>query len=326
MRSAIDGFLELSVFGSFSRLGILIRRKIFDWTSVSDWSLVGKTILVTGPTSGLGRVTAVALARLGARVILVGRSVERLGQVHDYLVAAHGEDRFPIVVADMGSLASVRAAVTEILEREARLDLIVDNAGGIFLERTMSPDGIEATFAISVVGPFALVDGLLPLMERTGGGRIIAVTSGGMYTQALDLDDLGSQRVAYTGALAYARAKRAQTALVRERARRLALSGSSVTINAMHPGWADTPGLADTLPTFHRLMGSFLRSPEEGADTIVWLAADPAAARLSGGLFLDRRPRPFDRVPTTRVSAADRRRLWDAVAGLAGISSGAPAD
>lgn len=326
MRSLVDGFLELTVFGSFSRFGILIRRQLFDWTSVSDGSLVGKTILVTGPTSGLGRVTAVALARLGARVVLVGRSAERLGQVRDDLVAAHGEDRFPVVVADMGSLVSVRAAVAEILEREARLDGIVDNAGAIFLERTMSADGIEATFAISVVGPFALVEGLLPLMERTGGGRIIAVTSGGMYTQALDLDDLGSQHVAYTGALAYARAKRAQTALVRERARRLALRGSSVTINAMHPGWADTPGLADTLPTFHRLMGPFLRSPEEGADTIVWLAADPAAAGLSGGLFLDRRPRPFDRVPTTRMTAADRRRLWDAVAGLAGIDPAAAPD
>lgn len=326
MRSLIDGFLELTVFGSFSRFGIFVRRRIFDWTSASDGSLVGKTILVTGPTSGLGRVTAVAVARLGARVVLVGRSAERLGQVRDELVAAHGEDRFPIVVADMGSLAKVRAAVAKILEREARLDVIVDNAGAIFPERTMSPDGIEATFAISVVGPFALVDGLLPLMERTGGGRIIAVTSGGMYTQALDLDDLGSQRVAYTGALAYARAKRAQTALVRERARRLALRGSSVTINAMHPGWADTPGLADTLPTFHRLMAPLLRSPEEGADTIVWLAADPAAAGLSGGLFLDRRPRPFDRVPTTRVTAADRRRLWDAVAGLAGIGPGPTPD
>ncbi|MEO6207076.1 MAG: SDR family NAD(P)-dependent oxidoreductase [Candidatus Limnocylindrales bacterium] len=326
MRSLVDGFLELTVVGSFSRSGILIRRKLFDWTSLSDGSLAGTTILVTGPTSGLGRVTAVALARLGARVVLVGRSAERLGQVRDELVAAHGADRFPIAVADMGSLVSVRAAVAEILARETRLDVIVDNAGAIFLERTMSPDGIEATFATCVVGPFALIDGLLPLMERSGGGRIIAVTSGGMYAQALDLDDLGSQRVAYTGALAYARAKRAQTALVRERARRLALRGSSVTINAMHPGWADTPGLADTLPTFHRLMGPFLRSPEEGADTIIWLAADPAAGGLSGGLFLDRRPRPFDRVPTTRVTAADRRRLWDAVAGMAGIEPGPAPD
>ena len=326
VRSLIDGFLELTMIGSFSRFGILIRRKIFGWTSISDGSLAGRTILVTGPTSGLGRVTAAAVARLGARVVLVGRNAERLGQVRDDLVAAHGADRFPIILADMGSLQSVRAAVAEILEREARLDVIVDNAGAIFLERTISADGIEATFAISVVGPFALIDGLLPLMERTGGGRIIAVTSGGMYTQALDLDDLGSQRVAYTGALAYARAKRAQTVLVRERARRLALSGSSVTANAMHPGWADTPGLADTLPTFHRLMRPILRSPEEGADTIVWLAADPAAAGLSGGLFLDRRPRAFDRVPTTRVAAADRRRLWDAVANMAGVRPGAAAD
>jgi hypothetical protein len=102
----------------------------------------------------------------------------------------------------------------------------------------------------------------------------------------------------------------------------------------MHPGWADTPGLAATLPAFHRLMGPILRTPTEGADTIVWLAADPAAAGRSGGLFLDRRPRPFDRAPMTRLSAADRRRLWDLVVARTGASDplggtghpGAPAD
>ncbi len=135
-----------------------------------------------------------------------------------------------------------------------------------------------------VVGPFALIGGLRPLLERTGGARVISVTSGGMYTQALPLDDLGYASGAFSGPRAYARAKRAQTALVREWARRLAAAGSDVTINAMHPGWADTPGLADTLPGFYRFMGPLLRTPAEGADTIVWLASDAAAAgRRPGG-------------------------------------------
>jgi NAD(P)-dependent dehydrogenase (short-subunit alcohol dehydrogenase family) len=137
-----------------------------------------------------------------------------------------------------------------------------------------------------------------------------------MYTQKLDLDDLQLTAGTYVGPWAYARAKRAQVALVREWARRL--RGTGVTINAMHPGWADTPGLAETLPGFHRLMGPFLRTPAEGADTVVWLGADPAAAATSGALFLDRRRRPFDRVPGTRLSAADRGRLWDAVVKLSG--------
>jgi dehydrogenase/reductase SDR family protein 12 len=326
VKSLIDGFLELTVVGSFSRIGFQVRRRVFGWTPPPDGSLAGKTVLITGPTSGLGRATAEAVAALGARVVLVGRSAERLAMVRDALVATHGEDRFPIVIADMGSLASVRGAVAEVLEREARLDVIIDNAGAIFPERTVGPDGIEATFAILVVGPFALIDGLLPLMERTGDGRIVAITSGGMYTQALHLDDLGSERGEYTGALAYARAKRAQTALVRERARRLAAAASPITVNAMHPGWADTPGLADTLPAFYRFMGRWLRSPEEGADTIVWLAADPAAAGRNGELFLDRRARPFDRVPMTRVSATERRRLWDLVAEMADRGRPAPPD
>ena len=119
-----------------------------------------------------------------------------------------------------------------------------------------------------------------------------------------------------SGPRAYARAKRAQVALIREWARRLA--GSGVTFAAMHPGWADTPGLEESLPGFHRLMRPLLRTPADGVDTIVWLAADPDAADVTGRLFLDRRPRPFDRAPGTRLSAADRRRLWDRVVALTG--------
>jgi dehydrogenase/reductase SDR family protein 12 len=277
-------------------------------------------VLVTGPTSGLGRAAAEALAGLGARVILVGRSRERLALVRDALVAAHGEDRFPVVVADMGSLRSVRAAVTRVLETESRLDVLVDNAGAIFPERVEGPDGIEGTLATLVVGPFVLVSGLLPLLRRTGGARVVAVTSGGMYTQRLDLDDLQGASGVFSGPRAYARAKRAQVALVREWARRLgpADQAAGVTVNAMHPGWADTPGLAESLPAFHRLMGPLLRNPAEGVDTLVWLAAAPEGRARSGELFLDRRPRPFDRIPSTRLSAGDRRRLWDAVVALSG--------
>jgi NAD(P)-dependent dehydrogenase (short-subunit alcohol dehydrogenase family) len=172
------------------------------------------------------------------------------------------------------------------------------------------------------VGPFVLVSGLLPLLKRTGGARVVCVTSGGMYFQRLDLDDLESTSEPFSGPRAYARAKRAQVALVREWARRL--RGSGVTINAMHPGWADTPGLAEQLPGFYRAMGPVLRTPAEGVDTIAWLAADPAATARSGALYLDRRPRPFDRIPGTRLSAADRRRLWDMVVELSGASDPAP--
>jgi len=323
--AAIDALLELSIVASFTRLGPEVRRRLFRWTAPGPGALAGRTALVTGPTSGLGRAAADQLAALGARVILVGRNADRLGRVRDQLVAAHGEDRFPVVVADMGSLASVRAAARRITASEVRLDVLVDNAGAIMPARTEGPDGIEATLALLVVGPFVLVSELLPLLRATPGSRVIATTSGGMYTQALDLDDLQSANRPWSGALAYARAKRAQTALIREWARRLPDTG--VTFHAMHPGWADTPGLAETLPGFYRLMRPLLRTAAEGADTISWLATMPDARALNGRLILDRRPRPFDRVPWTRLSAADRRRLWDAVVGLSGAPdplAGAP--
>ena len=327
LTSLVDDALEVSIVGSFSQVGIMLRRSLFGWGPPPDGALVGRTALITGPTSGLGRATTDALASLGARVVLVGRSEERLVAVRDSLeaahgVAAHGEDRFPIVVADMGSLTSVRAAVSRILETEPRLDILVDNAGAIYPERREGPDGIEATLAVLVIGPFVLVSGLLPLLRDTAGARVISVTSGGMYSQKLVLDDLQSTAEPYSGPRAYARAKRAQVVLVREWARRL--RGTGVTINAMHPGWADTPGLAETLPGFYRAMRPVLRTPAQGADTIVWLAADPAAAAVSGALYLDRRPRPFDRIPGTRLSAADRRRLWDMVVGLSGAPDPAP--
>ncbi len=324
IRSLIDGVLELTVIGSFSRVGYQVRRHLFGWTAPPDRSLAGKTALVTGPTSGLGRVTADTFAALGARVILMSRSEDTLLRVRDELKAAHGEDRFPIVVTDMSSLDSVRAGVAAVLESESRLDILVDNAGTITPERRESEDGIEATFATMVVGPFVLLSGLRPLLESTGDARVVAVTSGGMYTQSLPLDDLQYTREPFSGPRAYARAKRAQAALVREWSRRLAAAGSDVRIDAMHPGWADTPGLAEMLPGFHRVMGPLLRTPREGADTIVWLGADAGAEGRSGQLYLDRRPRPFDRIRSTRLSAQDRRRLWDLVVGLSGSSDPLP--
>ena len=279
-------------------------------------------MLLTGVTSGLGRTAADQLARLGARLILAGRDAGKLRSVRDELVRAHGDDRFPTVVVDMASLASIREAVGEVLATEPRLDVVIDNAGAIFPTREVSPDGIEATLATMVVGPFSLVAGLMPVLEATPGARVLSVTSGGQYTQRLHLDDLQWTTEPWDGTRAYARAKRAQVVLMREWSRRI--PRDDIAFTAMHPGWADTPGLAASLPGFHRWMGPLLRSPAQGVDTMVWLAADPDAPDLAGRLVLDRRVRPFDRIPSTRTTPADRRRLWDEVVGLAGIEDPVP--
>ena len=324
LRTLLDDLLELVVVPSFGRPGYAIRRRLFAWEEPSAWSLVGRTLVLTGPTSGLGREAASAFARMGARLVLVGRDASRLDAVRDALEAETGNAAIITVIADMASLPSVRAAADEILAREPRIDVLVDNAGAIFAERQVTPDGIERTFATMVLGPFALLTRLAPRLGASPDGRVVAVTSGGMYTQALPLDDLMFERGEYEGARAYARAKRAQVALVREWARRLRPSG--VSVNAMHPGWADTPGLAASLPAFQQRLRPLLRTPAEGVDTILWLAASPEARGVTGRLFLDRRVRPFDRVPSTRVDADARQRLWSQVAAMAGEDDPAPSD
>jgi NAD(P)-dependent dehydrogenase (short-subunit alcohol dehydrogenase family) len=323
-RDVVDDLLEVTVVGSFSSIGYDVRSRMYGWQAPPPDALVGKTVLITGPTSGLGRTATDRLAALGARVVLVGRSEERLAEVRDALVAAHGDDRFPIVVADMASLESVRRAVDEVRASERRLDVLIDNAGAIFPERTTSPDGIEATLATMVVGPFVLESGLLPILRRTAGARVIAVTSGGQYAQGLDLDDLQSTSEPFSGTRAYARAKRAQVALIREWDRRLGRTGPA--FDAMHPGWADTPGLAASLPGFTSVMGPILRTAAEGVDTLIWLAAAGAGevGDRHGRLLLDRRVRPFDRIPSTRLDRVDRRRLWDLVVELSGSTDPAP--
>jgi NAD(P)-dependent dehydrogenase (short-subunit alcohol dehydrogenase family) len=314
-RSVVDDALEVSVVGSFSALGIRARRRLHAWQEPQPDALHGRTVVITGPTSGIGLAATKRFADLGARVVLVARDRSKLDALRTSLTERHAEDRFPAAVADMGELASVRKAAFEIAATEHRIDVVVDNAGAMFPERGESPDGIERTLAVMVVGPFAFVSGLLPVLWGTSGARVISVSSGGQYAQAVNLDDLEWRTEPFDGTRAYARAKRVQVAVMREWARR---TRGAVAFVAMHPGWADTPGLAASLPGFANLMGPILRSPDEGVDTLVWLATAADPSNVSGGFFHDRRSRPFDRVPWTRLRTEDRRRLWDLVVGLAG--------
>ena len=205
-RHVIDAVIELAVIPSFSAIGARVRRRLWGWTDPIPGALAGRTALVTGPTGGLGRATATALAALGARVLLLGRDQGKLDALRRDLTAATGEDRFPTVVADMSSLDDVRSAAAAIRGAHTQIDLLIDNAGSIVPRRTASPDGIEASMALMAVGPFALVAGLLPLLRASDDARVIAVTSGGMYTQAIDVDDLDGEAVDYSGPSFYARA------------------------------------------------------------------------------------------------------------------------
>jgi NAD(P)-dependent dehydrogenase (short-subunit alcohol dehydrogenase family) len=174
--------------------------------------------------------------------------------------------------------------------------------------RQLTADGLELTFATHVAGPHLLTRLLEPALRASTDGRVIFVSSGGMYTQRLSLDDLGWERRAYDGVTAYAQTKRMQVVLAAQWAERLA--GSAATAAAMHPGWADTASVRTSLPRFHRLLRPVLRSAEEGADTIVWLAARRPAPTPRGAFWFDRVARTTYYLPWTREDAPTRDALW----------------
>jgi dehydrogenase/reductase SDR family member 12 len=311
----VDETIEALVLPSFTRIGYDVRRRLFDWEPLERFSMEGRVVAVTGATSGLGELTATTLARLGARVLVLGRSERKANDTRDRIRRETGSDDVDIYVVDMSDIGAVRKVAAEIRSAEPRLDVLVHNAGALLNDRQTSVDGYEMTFATMVLGPFVLTPELLPLLAQGDDARVITVTSGGMYTQPLHVDDLQITQAPYRGTVAYARAKRAQVVLTRLWAKKH--RGSSVVFHAMHPGWADTPGLEASLPRFRRLIDPIIRTPAQGADTIVWLAAAPEPARSSGELWLDRRPRSFDKLPGTRVSAEEAARLWDACERLA---------
>ena len=309
----LDELLDLTVVGSFTNIGHAVRSR--SWSDELP-RLEGKTVIVTGATSGLGRAAAEQLARMGAGLRLVGRSESKLDIARKEIIAATGNDDVGTYVADFSSMAQIRNLAAALLEREPRIDVLINNAGALITERRETAEGIESTLATNLLSHFLLTNLLIPRLEASTPARIINVSSGGMYTQRIRVRDLQSTRGQYQGSIAYARAKRGQMILTELWAERLAERG--VVVHAMHPGWADTPGVEKSLPVFRKVTKPFLRTPEQGADTIVWLAASDEAAETSGRFWHDRQPRPKHRLKGTVEAPEDRQGLWDALNELAG--------
>jgi dehydrogenase/reductase SDR family member 12 len=300
----LDDALDTLVVPGFSRIGYLVRAGQFD--PLGNSSLAGKTIVITGPTSGLGKAAAHQLAAMGADLILVGRSAEKLERTKSELVQSLETQKFHIVVADMGDLDAVRKASQLILESTTTLHALIHNAGALLKTREESPQGYETTIATHVLGPHQI----LPLL-RSSSGRVITVSSGGMYGATLP-NIAGNQSpemspVSYDGTRQYAIAKRIQVTLNEM----WAVREPQVLFAAMHPGWADTPGVQDSLPAFRRVMKPLLRSPEQGADTICWLASRSENVD-SGKFWCDRASRTIHRLSRTRKSDTPEARgaLW----------------
>jgi dehydrogenase/reductase SDR family protein 12 len=306
INSLLDTILDRTVVPGYTSIGYRIRRHT--WSAGELQPMDGKVVLVTGATSGLGLAAAEGFARLGASVRLLARNEERGERARETVVKRSGDGDVQISLCDISSLDAVRQAAARINAEEPRLDVLVNNAGVLPSKRMLSADGIELTFATNVLGPFLLTNLLIPLLETSESGRIINVSSGGMYTQRLQVDDLQAARGNFDGAVVYARTKRAQVILTEIWAQRL--QGTGVVVHAMHPGWADTPGVESSLPGFYRLTAPLLRTPEEGADTAVWLGAATEPARSSGGFWHDRLQRPTHLLPRTKETSEDRERLW----------------
>jgi NAD(P)-dependent dehydrogenase (short-subunit alcohol dehydrogenase family) len=307
--SLIDRFLDATIVLGFSSPGLLLRRL----PPVTD-RMDGRRVVVTGATGGIGRAAAEGLVRLGAEVVAVGRDPDKLAELTRWGAGAVQPEQ-----ADLGLMSEVRALARRLAERFDRLDVLVNNVGVLFPQRRLTAEGLEATFATNLLGQYLLTESVLPLLERSAGGRIITVSSGGMYSTGLEVDDLQNER-SYRGSMAYARTKRAQVVLAEIWAERLAERG--VVSHSMHPGWADTPGVRTSLPAFRRVTAPILRSPAEGADTIVWLAAAPEPGVTTGRFWHDRAPRPTHRLRSTVEAPGARERLVAALdAYLAALSA-----
>jgi NAD(P)-dependent dehydrogenase (short-subunit alcohol dehydrogenase family) len=277
-----------------------------------------KVCLVTGATAGIGLVTARELARKGARVILVGRSNQRCSRAADEIRAQAGTSSVQWLVADLSSQAEIRRLSDRVRELSPRLDVLVNNAGGIFLKREESADGIEMTLALNHLSYFLLTRMLLPLLEASAPARIVNVASDAHKGAAINFDDIeGKKR--FGGWRAYQQSKLANILFTSELARRL--EGKRVAANCLHPGFVRTsifrePGLLGWL--MRRAADVIALSPEDGAKTSVYLASSPDVDGITGRYFV--KEKPTESSPQSRDADVSQR-LWELSEEMTGFES-----
>jgi NAD(P)-dependent dehydrogenase (short-subunit alcohol dehydrogenase family) len=273
--------------------------------------MTGRTVVITGANSGVGKATAMALAEAGARTVIIARDPDRGRQAQDEIRRASGSDQVDLVVFDLADLGSVREGARQLLDGYEQIHVLVNNAGLVLSQRTETKDGYEATFGINHLGPFLLTRELTERLKTSAPARVVTVASTAHRSarRGLDFDDLQSDRH-YAGMRAYSRSKLANILFSNELARRLA--GSGVTANSLHPGTVATGFARDDdasglLAFGVKVIKPFILTPEKGARTSVYLASSPDVADVSGRYFIKCRPREPSAAARDEDAAA---RLW----------------
>jgi NAD(P)-dependent dehydrogenase (short-subunit alcohol dehydrogenase family) len=272
-----------------------------------DSHMQGKVCLVTGSNSGIGKVTARELARLGATVVMLCRDRTKGEAARAEIRAASGNEQVDLVLADLSSLANVRQAATEIAAKYPRLHVLIHNAGGVNSVRRVTPDGLEATFVANYLAPFLLTEQLLEIVKVSAPARIINVSSMAHQSGKIDFDDLQCAR-RYSTWKAYSQAKLALILYTYEMARRL--EGSGVTVNALHPGVIASnfdKGMGGFYRFGWKMMTPFLSNVERGAQTTLYLATSPEVEGVSGKYFARRKESRSSRIS---YDEEVRQRLW----------------
>jgi retinol dehydrogenase 14 len=275
----------------------------------------GKVALVTGGTSGIGKATAMALAAMGADVVVVGRDRER-GERAAAEIRAQTGGHVDLALADLSSQAEVRNLADEFKRRYDRLDVLVNNAGLVQSTRTETVDGLESTFAINHLAPFLLTNLLLDMLKQSAPSRVVTVSSEAERWGSIDFDDLQSKKK-YRGFPVYGMTKLANIMFTYELAERL--KGTGVTATCMHPGAVNTrfgTNNRGPMTILFRLSKPFMRTSEQGADTVIWLAASPEVEGLSGRYYANRKPLEPKKIAN---DFAARRRLWEESERLTGL-------
>jgi NAD(P)-dependent dehydrogenase (short-subunit alcohol dehydrogenase family) len=282
-----------------------------------DSSVNNKVVIVSGANSGIGRVTALELARRGASVVMICRSRSKGEAAREEIIAQSGNPQVELILADFASLASVRRAAAEFLAGHDRLHVLVNNAGLYLDERLLSQEGYEMMFAVNHLAPFLLTSLLLDTLRASAPARVVTVSSMAHQSGHIRFDDLNATR-GFSGLRAYGDSKLANVLFSNELARRLA--GSGVTSNSLHPGViasnfaGGTSGLTNL---FFRLARPFLLSPEQGAQTSIYLASAPEVAGISGKYYDNKRPQSS----SAESNSQDvQQRLWEVSAKMVGLA------